>query len=222
MCLIKEVWKDIPDYPNYQVSNYGRVKSLERVVIYNDGRTQLRKEQILHQCLDRKGYLRIGLHKNNIHKSFRVHRLVALAFLENPDNLPQVNHINENPDFNFVAIVNNKIVSSSLEYCDNYYNCHYGTKIHRQSEKMKGENNPFYGKHHTKETRKKLCEQRKGKPQYKHRKPILQYTLDGVFVKEWYGVTEVEKELGLSHKNISRHLKGKTKSAYGFIWKYKE
>lgn len=87
----------------YQVSNLGRVKSLI-------GHEKILKPEI------RTGYYAVNLSKNNKQKSKRIHRLVAETFIPNPDNLPQVNHKDENKLNNNVA---------NLEWCDNTYNSHY-------------------------------------------------------------------------------------------------
>lgn len=91
---MEEIWKDIKGYEGlYQVSNLGRVKSLERTCKSKGG---LRKifEKILKPKKDKDGYLSQGLSKNNITKNCKIHRLVALHFILNPNNKPQVNHIN--------------------------------------------------------------------------------------------------------------------------------
>lgn len=112
-----EVWKDIKDYEgHYQVSNQGRVKSLKRV-----------KEQILKPGRDKDGYLFVILYKNNKMKYCFIHRLVAQSFIPNPQNLPQVNHKNEDK-------TDNKV--DNLEWCDSKYNNNYGTHIQRQAEKL--------------------------------------------------------------------------------------
>jgi hypothetical protein len=107
-----ETWKDVKDYEYlYQISNLGNVKSLH----YSGGK----KEKILKFSKDKDGYLQVNLTKNKKHKNYKVHRLVALNFIPNPDNLPQVNHKDENKQ-------NNKV--DNLEWCTNKYNNNYGTK----------------------------------------------------------------------------------------------
>ena len=112
----KEYWKPVVGYEgHYQVSNFGRVKSIK-----------FGKEIILKQHI-RRGYYSVNLSKNGIAKRYSVHRLVAEAFLPNPDNLPQINHKDENKS-------NNNI--NNLEWCDSEYNNNYGTRNKRVSEKM--------------------------------------------------------------------------------------
>ncbi len=95
---MKEIWKDIEGYEGYyQVSNLGRVKSLERVFERFNGHINIRQkvnEKILKPEKTRWGYLRVHLNKGGISKKYVVHRLVAYAFILNPYNLPQVNHKN--------------------------------------------------------------------------------------------------------------------------------
>jgi len=87
-----EIWKDIEGFENYQVSNLGRVKSLDRDFI--NGKPLIRKGKILKPSFNGYGYLRVSIYKNNTVSTRKVHRLVADAFICNPNNLPQVNHIN--------------------------------------------------------------------------------------------------------------------------------
>lgn len=114
---MKEIWKPVVGYENlYEVSNFARVKSLK-----------FGKERILKPGTNRYGYLHVNLYKNNKRKDFLVHRLVAEAFIPNPDNLPLVNHKDENPSNNF---------STNLEWCTNEYNLNYGTAQQRKSHKL--------------------------------------------------------------------------------------
>ena len=112
----EEIWCPIKGYENiYEVSDKGRVKSLK-----------FGKERILKLGITTDGYLMVKLLKNGEMKPYRVHRLVAQTFIPNPDNLPQVNHIDENPS-------NNKV--ENLEWCDAKYNNNYGTHNQRMAEK---------------------------------------------------------------------------------------
>lgn len=93
---MRETWKDITGYEGlYQVSNFGRVKSLERYR-NNHGKQQFVPESIKATRKDKQGYLLLDLYKDNKQKTIRVHRLVAEHFIENPDNKETVNHIDGN------------------------------------------------------------------------------------------------------------------------------
>lgn len=100
-----EAWKVIDGYDGYEVSSLGRVRS-----------TKHTKAKILSQRLQGDGYLKVQLCRRGKKKDFLVHRLVAKAFVENPSNLPQVNHRNEDKSDNWVE---------NLEWCDNKYNTTY-------------------------------------------------------------------------------------------------
>lgn len=92
-----EIWKDIYGYERlYQISNYGRVKSLPRITNRKSGRILSVRERVMANIISADGYLRIKLCKNNIQKIMSIHRLVAIAFIANPKNKPQVNHIDGN------------------------------------------------------------------------------------------------------------------------------
>lgn len=121
-----EIWKDIPGYEGlYQVSNYGRVKSIDRNVNHPKGGTRKIKGNIISQHLVGHGYYHIVLSKGGKVTGHLVHRLVAMAFVPNPDNLEQVNHRDENK-------INNH--AENLEWCDCTYNNNYGTVRERHSK----------------------------------------------------------------------------------------
>ena len=131
-----EEWKDIEGYEGmYQVSNLGNVKSLERKVWNGRGCYKTVSEKILKAGNNSDGYLQVILCKDGKDKSYRVHRLVAEAFLENPNNLPEVNHISEDKTDNRV---------SNLEWVTSKYNVNYGTRNKRAAEA--NTNNPKLSK----------------------------------------------------------------------------
>lgn len=165
----KEYWKPVVGYEGlYEVSNWGRVKSI-----------RFGKERILKPFTNKDGYLLVTLSKNGTHKKFQVHRLVALHFLPNPDNLPEVNHKDENK-------LNNN--AENLEWCNRKFNINYGTR------------NKRIGKSNSKK--------------------VLQYTLDGEFVREWESTAECERN-GYNHGAVAACCRGKRKTHKDFIWKYK-
>lgn len=112
-----EEWRSIEGFNGYQVSSLGNVRSLD----YH----QTGKVQVLKLRKNKNGRIYVNLYKDGKIKSCQVHRLVAQAFLSNPDNLPQVNHKDENPS-------NNRV--ENLEYCTAKYNSNYGSHNQRVSE----------------------------------------------------------------------------------------
>ena len=125
--MTKEVWRDVKGYEGlYQVSSNGRVKSLERTFIDKIGRERYVKECILKPGMDKGGYLRVGLCDGEKRKTFKVHRLVCEAYHENPDNKPQVNHINEIKTDNRAC---------NLEWATARENSNFGTRNERIGKK---------------------------------------------------------------------------------------
>lgn len=102
---MKEIWKDIPNYEGlYQASNYGNIKR----ILFINNKIIKKQNKILKQTINKKNRKYVSLYKNNNRKNCLVHRLVAQAFMPNPNNYPEINHIDGNP-------LNNSI--NNLEWC---------------------------------------------------------------------------------------------------------
>lgn len=124
-----EIWKAVVGYEGlYEVSNMGKVRSLDRTVKNKNG-LAVKKGKMIKPAEINTGYLKVNLWKENTGKCFLVHRLVAEAFVGNRANLPEVNHIDENKHNN---------CANNLEYCDRQYNANYGTQKQRAAEKRRG------------------------------------------------------------------------------------
>lgn len=148
--------KDVVGYEGlYAVTSCGKVWSYKR-------------QKFLKPKANSKGYLYVDLCKNGEVKRYYIHRLIGEAFLPNPDNLPEIDHIDNNKNHNYL---------NNLQWISH------------------------------KDNVRKSCN-----------KPVLQFTLDGEFVREWDCANDVRKEI---NKQINNCLKGRTKTAYGFKWFYK-
>lgn len=100
--IVTEIWKDIKDYEGlYQVSNLGRIKSMDRIITRKDGISQFKKGIIKTPKINSDGYLTITLSKNGHSKTFGIHIIVAIHFVPNPKNKPEVNHIDFNRKNNY-------------------------------------------------------------------------------------------------------------------------
>lgn len=111
----KEIWKQYPKYPWIEASNLGRVRTRDRYVKDGKGK-RLVKGRVLKQHLDNNGYLCVRFRVNGKLIHLRVHRIIAISFVPNPDNLPEVNH-KDNDRTNATA--------SNLEWCSKQYNLDY-------------------------------------------------------------------------------------------------
>lgn len=179
-----EEWKTIPGYEGlYEVSSYGRVRSVDRYVKYLNGMIHLHKGKVLSPGIRSDGYLQVSLCCNGKYKTISVHRLIAQTFLPNPDNLPMINHKDEDK-------TNNNV--DNLEWCTAKYNSNYGTSIERAiNTKIKNgyctkefcfldskERQKLYNKQYQQEHKEELKEYRnKNKEHYKelNRKYMREY-----------------------------------------------
>lgn len=124
-----EAWRDVVNYEGfYQVSDEGRVRSLAHYQGKWDSVYERRFPKILKQTKDKDGYLSVILCKKGKIQKFRVHRLVAMAFIKNPSNLPLINHKDQDKQNNNV---------NNLEWCTAKYNVNYGNSLQRSGEKRR-------------------------------------------------------------------------------------
>ena len=200
---MKEIWKDIKGYEGiYQVSNLGRVRSLDRI----DSNNHPLKGVILKSYISNSGYLLVGLYKQQKRDGKLLHRLVAEAFIPNPENKPEIDHINTIKTDNTVFLNENGSVN-------------YEKTNLRWTTRKENINNPLT------KTKMQINARKPSKGKYgkKHHrsKPIIQYDKEGNFIKEWDCANDVERVLGISNKHIGSVCLGKRKSCGGYIWKYK-
>ena len=189
-----EIWRTVVTkgeiYDNYQVSNLGRVKNLN---YRNTG-----KERLMNISANTGGYLQVCLSKNKETKNCYVHRLVAELFLPNPENKPCINHkidTEEGRKMNMVFFNEDGSVDekkSTIEWCTPKENNNYGS----HGERIRKTN-----------TNGKLS------------KRVLQFTLDGEFIREWESTMECGRN-GYNFSYIAACCRGEHKQAYGYKWEY--
>lgn len=223
---MEEIWKDIKGYEGfYQVSNLGKVRSLDRIV--NGNRL---KGKILSQVQDTKGYLFLQLSKNGNSKRFSVHRLIAEAFIPRIEGKNYIDHIN--------GIRNDNRIKN-LRWCTHQENDSFPlSRLHRSQAAMG--NKRWLGKHHTDETKKKLSELKKGIKQpdawtrisdenkrkilmaaiEKNQVKVDQYSLEGELLKTWDSMTIAARELGVQKTNIHKCCNHLAKTCGGYKWRY--
>ena len=198
--MIKEIWKtavyDGEIYEElYKVSNLGKILSLNYL---NTG-----KSKLMTPAENKGGYLQVGLSKNGERKWCLVHRLVAEAFLENPENKPEVNHIDEDKTNNFVFLNEDGSVDkekSNLEWVWHIDNMNHGTRNERAA--------------------KAISKAKKGIPNIKRSKTVLQLSLTGDLIKEWPSTMECGRN-GFNYSAVARCCRGELPHYKGFKWEYK-
>ena len=210
--LFWETWVDVVEYEGlYQVNGRGDVKSLN----YNG----TGREKILRPSTLKNGYLQVMLYNNGKTEQLKVHRIIYESFYGNIPEGMVIDHIDTNRQNNSVENlrcvthkenVNNPITKKRMNEA-NKKKAKGPEWRKKQLEGSKKRSQNTEWQKNVSEANKKRCS-----------KPVIQYDLDGNFIKEWSSMHEIERELGFDHANISACCKGKRKSAYGFIWKYKE
>lgn len=191
--MLDEIWKSVPGYERYQVSNMGNVRTLHYY-----GKTLSTKDngvRILKRIINSSGYPVVSLHNNGKQKQFFVHRLVAELFVDNPNGLPVVDHINTDKMDNRAENLRWVTVKDNV-------------------------NNPISATRRIGKCREQLLGRYGGdSPRAKR---VIQKDLNGRLIRVWESMTDAWKELGLDSGCITHCCKGKYKSAGGFKWEYAE
>lgn len=205
-----EIWKDIIGFEGlYMVSNLGRIKSNERYINARNGSQRLSKEKVLKEIKDKLGYCRVGLHNNREFNSYTVHRLVAKAFIDNPENKNQINHKNGNPSDNRV---------DNLEWCTAKENMKHAFSVLKRKvsgaaagvgwhESKKGKNHYRYGL---------AWPHFNTGANHPNSKKVKCSTLD----IEFCSISEAADKLGLSIGQVSTVLLGKIFHSKGLVFRY--
>lgn len=181
-----EEWKTIDINPNYEVSNFGRVRN--------------KKGHIMKLQVGTHGYFQVNLDFDGKNKTKKVHRLVATAFIPNPYNKPQINHIDGNKQNNHI---------SNLEWCTGSENVKHAFNIGLNENMRKVSSITI------KNAQKIAHEQRK--------RAVIQTDLNGNFVKEFSSAREAKDYYGIKDldKYISMCCNGKLKTTHSYKWKFK-
>lgn len=189
---IIEQWRtpiyDGEPYEGYKVSNLGKILSLN---YKNTGRAELKTP-----VEDKDGYFTVQLSKNGETKTCKVHRLVAQTFIPNPENLPEVNHKDEDKTNNFVFLNEDGSINkekSNLEWKTHRDNINHGTHNERSA---------------------------KTRTNGKQSKKVLQLSLSGELIREWPSIMECARN-GFNQSHVCLCCNGKQKTYKGFKWCYK-
>lgn len=189
---MEENWKDIKGYEGlYQVSDFGNVRSLDRDVLYSNGRIRTHKGRIITSRIGNSGYSLVILSKNGKTKGVLVHRLVCIAFNPNPENKPQVNHKDGVKHHNW---------KENLEWSTRSENM-----IHAHRTGLKKTTKAWTGKF--------------GRDHCKS-KSVNQLAMNGDFIAKYGSMAEAERETGVHKSHICQVCKGKLSSIRGFKWEY--
>jgi len=182
-----EEWRDVCGYEkSYLISSFGRIMSKDKVVTQKNcwGRMQSRiyKGKMLKLIFNKFGYASIELNQDGKPFATFIHRLVAKAFIPNPENKPCVNHLFGN------KLDNRFFMLEWVTYSENMVHA-VNTGLYPIEEKNKLS------------------------------KPILQFSIEGKFIKKWHCAQQIKRELGFSIGCIASCSRGERPTAHGFIWK---
>ena len=203
-----EVWKDIIGYEGlYQVSDKGRVRSLDKTITQKDGSTRFIKGRIMKTYIC-KGYLNVDLVNMDGDKcKYKVHRLVAMTFIPNSENKPCVDHINAVKDDNRADNLR------WVTYSENMLNPitrKNNSESHKDREYPKGEDAPMYGKKHSQESIQKMVEA--------HGTKVYCVETDKIYDS----IRDASRETGISRYSITMCCNGKKESVKSYHFRYIE
>lgn len=191
--LYVEEWEPIIGYEGlYNVSTFGRIKSLFNERIDTKGRRHIKYERIIKPQDDcKRGYLKVRIYKNGIGSCFSIHRLVANAFIPNPSILPEVNH-------KWGIKTDNRV--SELEWSTSGDNQQHAYDVLNRNKPLLGK----FGKDHHTSIK------------------INQYDLNNIFIKTWDSINDIQRAGIGNAQTIIRCLKGRSKSnqSKGYKWEY--
>lgn len=174
----------VPEYPDYLIETDGRIYSEH-------------KKRWLKPSVSNNGYCGIELRNAKGRKRLLVHRLVALTYIPNPNNYPQVNHKDENK-------LNNE--ANNLEWCTAKYNMNYGLGAKTRHKKIDYSKASY--KLNAVKNGKKAC------------KPVARYTMSGHYIDSYESAADAKRKLNLTSNHISECASGKRTTAHGYVWKY--
>lgn len=193
-----EIWKPVEGYEGYyEVSNLGRIKSVERYVKQGNS-TRHVKETIKAVHINKYGYPCVTLCKDRKSNSITIHTILAKAFIPNPEGKSAIDHINTDRTDNRLE---------NLRWVTNKENSNNELTLKHCRENT-----------YSKETMKKRLDTNKERDTCIAPKTIYQYTKGGELIKEFYSMADAERETGINHNSIHRALNDNTQSAGGYLW----
>lgn len=184
-------WRVVEEAQKYEVSNYGDVRKIST-------------KREVKGTIDKDGYPRVLIVDNEGKKITRFrHRLAAIAFLDNPDELPVVNHKDESKDNSFVGTAENNYEDGNLEWCTIKYNVNYGTRTERQKQTFAA----------------RACERGGGKPYKIEDIYVYDYTTK-ILIKKFDNLTEAAKELNCDRSTAYKVAQGQRRQTHNYIFSY--
>lgn len=207
-----EIWKDVVGFEErYEVSNLGRLRSKDMTIHKSDGKIEHKKGRYIKLTPDKRGYVHhVFCSSQGVKKRMSIHRVVAMSFIDNPENKPHIDHINR---IRFDNRVENLRWCTLKENMNNPFTLDW-LKVCRPNYK------------HSEQTRKKISEIQKGKtmPEFQKQKlrdkasPVCQYSKDGVFIRHFRSALHASEELNIQRNHILACCRGERQTSGGYRW----